>query len=163
MKPPRQENPLEPWLYCDFLARLTGSFAVNGALRDAWITLRPCNYRNCHGHPVFAVGGETQLVVGDIPGFDANHTAPGRVAEIGHGGRLFGPGVPHHARPGADFFDDDLAAPSPPPAGSCRRSCSTKWPKAVACWYRWSCVRRLPGNGAAPRRGGVRRGTRRAG
>src|SRR5215469_14153512 len=111
MKPPRQENPLEPWLYCDFLARLTGSFAVNGALRDAWITLRPCNYRNCHGHLVFAVGRETQLVVGDIPGFDANHTAPGRVAEIGHGGRLFGPGVPHHARPGADFFDGDLAAP----------------------------------------------------
>jgi hypothetical protein len=73
--------------------------------------LRPGNYRNCHGHLVFAVGGEPQLVVGDIPCLDANHAAPGRVAEIGHGGRLFGPRVPHHARPGADFFNDDAAAP----------------------------------------------------
>ena len=72
--------------------------------------LRPGNYRNCHGHLVFAVGGEPQLVVGDIPCLDANHAAPGRVAEIGHGGRLFGPRVPHHARPGADFLNDDAAA-----------------------------------------------------
>jgi|SRR6516162_9360931 len=37
--------------------------------------LRHGNYRNCYGHLVFAVNGERQLVVGGIPGLDANHTA----------------------------------------------------------------------------------------
>src|SRR5262249_16403052 len=41
----------------------------------------------------------------------STQTMPRQAAEIGHAARLFGPGVPHHARPGADFFDDDLAAP----------------------------------------------------
>jgi hypothetical protein len=50
-------------------------------------------------------------VVGDIPGLEANHAAPGGVAEVGHGGGLFGAGIPHHARRGADLFDHDAAAP----------------------------------------------------
>src|ERR1700726_2640449 len=37
---------------------------------------------------------------------------PGGVAEIDHGGGLFSPGIPHHARGGADLFDDDAAAPA---------------------------------------------------
>jgi hypothetical protein len=68
-------------------------------------------YGNHRRHLVLAICGEPHLVVGDIPGLDADHAAPGRVAEIDHGGGLFGPGIPHHARRGADLFDDDAAAP----------------------------------------------------
>jgi|SRR5580692_5810422 hypothetical protein len=60
---------------------------------------------------VLVICGEPHLVVGDIPGLDADHAAPGGVAEIGHGGGLLGPGIPHHARRGADLFDDDATAP----------------------------------------------------
>jgi hypothetical protein len=52
-----------------------------------------------------------ELVVGDIPGLDADHAAPGGVAEIGHGGCFLGPGVPHHARCRAVLLDDYAAAP----------------------------------------------------
>jgi hypothetical protein len=51
---------------------------------------RPGIYGNCRRHLVFAICGEPHLVVGDIPGLDTNHAAPGRVAEIDHGGCLFG-------------------------------------------------------------------------
>ena len=60
---------------------------------------------------MFAIYGEPHLVVGDIPGLDADHTAPRGVAEVHHGGGLLSPGIPHHARGGADFFDDDAVAP----------------------------------------------------
>jgi hypothetical protein len=76
---------------------------------------RPGIYGNCRRHLVFVICGEPHLVVGDIPGLDADHAAPGGVAEIDHGGGLFSPGIPHHARGGADLFDDDAAAP---PVGS---------------------------------------------
>src|SRR6202040_3479883 len=72
---------------------------------------RPGIYRNCGRHLVFVPCGEPHLVVGDIPGLDANHAAPGGVAKIDHGGGLFSPGIPHHARGGADLLDDDAAAP----------------------------------------------------
>jgi hypothetical protein len=74
---------------------------------------RPGIYGDCRRHPVFAICGESYLVVGDIPGLDANHAAPCGVAEIGHGGCLFGPGIPHHGRRRAVPFDGDAA---PPPA-----------------------------------------------
>ena len=37
--------------------------------------LRPGNYRICHGHLLFAVSGEPQRVVGDIPCLDANRSS----------------------------------------------------------------------------------------
>src|SRR5271165_1607355 len=71
----------------------------------------PGIYGNYRRHLVFAICGEPHLVVGNIPGLDTNHAAPGRVAEIDHDGSLFGPGIPHHARCSGDLFDDDAAAP----------------------------------------------------
>ena len=60
---------------------------------------------------MLVICGEPHLVVGDIPGLDADQAAPGGVAEIDHGGGLLRPGIPHHGRRGADLFDDDAAAP----------------------------------------------------
>jgi hypothetical protein len=52
---------------------------------------RPGIYGNCRRHLVFVICGEPHLVVGDIPGLDADHAAPGGVAEIDHGGPLYQP------------------------------------------------------------------------
>jgi hypothetical protein len=72
---------------------------------------RPGIHGDRRRHLVFVICGEPHLVVGDIPGLDADHAAPRGVAEIDHGGGLFSPGIPHHARRSADLFDDDAAAP----------------------------------------------------
>jgi hypothetical protein len=71
----------------------------------------PGIYGNHRRHLVFVIRGEPHLVVGDIPGLDADHAAPRRVAEIDHGGRFLGPRVPHYCRRGGVLFDDDAAVP----------------------------------------------------
>src|ERR1700758_4525004 len=91
------------------MARVTKAAGVTSASFPRMS--RPGIYGNCRRHLVLVICGEPHLVVGDIPGLDADHAAPGGVAEIDHGGRPFGPGIPDHARGGADFFDDDVAAP----------------------------------------------------
>src|SRR6516162_713921 len=71
------------------------------------------SYGDHRRHLVFGDGRELHLVVGDVPALDADHTAPGRVAEIGHLGCLLDPGVPHHARRRTVLLDNNAAAPTP--------------------------------------------------
>jgi hypothetical protein len=71
-------------------------------LRSAWRWIgaaisAPGIYPDRRRHLVFRICGEPDLLIGDVPGLDADHAAPGRVAEIGHGRSFLGPGVPHHA------------------------------------------------------------------
>jgi hypothetical protein len=93
------------------MARRRGSKTAGATSASLPRMSRPGIYGNCRRHLVLVICGEPHLVVGDIPGLDADHAAPGGVAEIDHGGCLCGPGLPHHARRGGDFFDDDAAAP----------------------------------------------------
>src|SRR5689334_3316993 len=93
------------------MARRPGSKAAGATSASLPRISRPGIYGNHRRHLVLAIRAEPHLVVGDIPGLDADHAAPRGVAEIYHGGGLFGPGVPHYCRRGADLLDDDAAAP----------------------------------------------------
>src|SRR5258705_4880978 len=61
---------------------------------------------------MFTTGGKPYLVIRDIPGLDADHAAPGGVAQVGHRGSFVRPRVPHHCRRGVVFLDDDAAPPA---------------------------------------------------
>jgi hypothetical protein len=56
-------------------------------LDEAVITVEKKHKRRHDG-----AGQSRWHVVGDIPGLEANHAAPGGVAEVGYGGGLFGAG-----------------------------------------------------------------------
>jgi Cys/Met metabolism PLP-dependent enzyme len=47
---------------------------------------RPGIYGDCHRHLVFATCDKPHFVISDIPGLDADHAAPGGVAQVGHRG-----------------------------------------------------------------------------
>lgn len=71
----------------------------------------PGIYGNRHRYLVRTVLSEQHLVVGDIPGLDADHATPHRVAEIGQGGCFLDPGIPNDGRGGAVLLDDDTVPP----------------------------------------------------
>src|SRR6516164_11406486 len=81
-------------------------------MRDAWRMSGSGTHGDRRRHLAFATGGEPYLVVGDVPGLDADHAAPGGVAQVGHRRALLGPRVPHHGRRGAVFLDHHATTPA---------------------------------------------------